>query len=131
MAHFSLAFELQRDCIELFDWPLCKVLLMNDRQFPWFILVPKIADVTEFVDLTEQEQQTYWQESILLSHKIKAQFMPDKLNIAALGNMVPQLHIHHIARYKTDLAWPAPVWGKCPAVAYSSDEIKLIRLKMA
>ncbi|NMM39977.1 HIT domain-containing protein [Pseudoalteromonas arctica] len=124
---FSLAPELARDCIELADWPLCKVLLMNDSQYPWFILVPRKANLKEIIDLSESEQVLLMQESAKLSRLLKKVLNPDKLNVAALGNMVPQLHIHHIARYKTDVAWPAPVWGKYPAVPYSEEQ--LARLK--
>ena len=124
---FSLAPELVRDCIELADWPLCKVLLMNDSQYPWFILVPRKANLKESIDLSESEQVLLMQESAKLSRLLKEVLNPDKLNVAALGNMVPQLHIHHIARYKTDVAWPTPVWGKYPAVPYSEEQ--LARLK--
>ncbi|MEM0514095.1 HIT domain-containing protein [Pseudoalteromonas sp. YIC-827] len=120
---FSLAPELQKDCIELADWPLCKLLLMNDSQYPWFILVPRKEGVTEIIDLTEQEQLMLMQESAQLSRLLQSVFNPDKLNIAALGNMVPQLHIHHIARYRSDIAWPKPVWGLHPAVLYSEQQI--------
>ncbi len=124
---FSLALELQRDCIELADWPLCKVLLMNDSQYPWFILVPRVADVKEIIDLSEELQITLLQESGKLSKLLQQVFSPDKLNIAALGNMVPQLHVHHIARFTTDPAWPAPIWGKLPAVPYSDEQIEQLR----
>ncbi|MAH28551.1 MULTISPECIES: HIT domain-containing protein [Pseudoalteromonas] len=124
---FSLAPELQRDCIELADWPLCKVLLMNDSQYPWFILVPRVADVKEIIDLSEELQITLLQESGKLSKLLQQVFSPDKLNIAALGNMVPQLHVHHIARFTTDPAWPAPIWGKLPAVPYSDEQIEQLR----
>ncbi|GGF09190.1 HIT domain-containing protein [Pseudoalteromonas gelatinilytica] len=124
---FSLAPELQRDCIELADWPLCKVLLMNDSQYPWFILVPRIAGVKEIIDLSEELQITLLQESGKLSKLLQQVFNPDKLNVAALGNMVPQLHVHHIARFTTDAAWPAPIWGKLPAVPYTDEQIAVLK----
>ncbi|PAJ73003.1 HIT family protein [Pseudoalteromonas sp. NBT06-2] len=123
---FELAPELKRDCIELADWPLCKVLLLNDSQYPWFILVPRQNDLKEIVDLSEQEQIVFIKESAMLSKLIQEVFNPDKLNVAAIGNMVPQLHIHHIARFKTDAVWPAPVWGKLPAKPYSNEQIGTI-----
>lgn len=126
-AAFLLAPELARDCIELVDWPLCKVLLMNDSQYPWFILVPRQAGLKESIDLTEQDQLVLMQESAKLSHLLKDVFSPDKLNVAALGNMVPQLHIHHIARFKNDAAWPAPVWGKHPAVPYENEQVAKLK----
>ncbi|MBU2969217.1 HIT domain-containing protein [Pseudoalteromonas sp. C2R02] len=120
---FELAPELKRDCIELADWPLCKVLLLNDSQYPWFILVPRQNDLKEIIDLSEQDQIVFIKESAILSKLIQEVFAPDKLNVAAIGNMVPQLHIHHIARFKNDVAWPAPVWGKFPAKPYSNEQI--------
>lgn len=115
---FKLDPKLSNDTFFVCDLTLCKVLLMNDSQFPWLILVPRIADVTEIIDLSEEDQSQLQRESAWVSKVLKVQFSPDKLNIAALGNMVSQLHIHHIARYKTDVAWPKPVWGLQPAIAY-------------
>ena len=108
---FELAKELQRDCIEIADWSLCKVLLMNDSQYPWFILVPKVEGARDIIDLSESEQNVLHLESRQLQHLIREVFSPYKLNVAALGNVVEQLHIHHIARYQDDIAWPKPVWG--------------------
>ncbi|WP_440053808.1 HIT domain-containing protein [Pseudoalteromonas sp. T1lg65] len=127
---FCLAKELQRDCIEIAHWPLCKVLLMNDNQYPWFILVPQVEGVKEIVDLSDAQQQTFWQESAKLSRLIKAVYNPDKLNVAALGNMVPQLHVHHIARYQTDVAWPKPVWGLFPAKPYTEAQLQQLRQRL-
>lgn len=126
---FELAPELKRDCIELADWPLCKVLLLNDSQYPWFVLVPRKPNLKEIIDLSQSDQIVYLKESAKLSKLIMQVFSPDKLNVAALGNMVPQLHIHHIARFTTDAAWPAPVWGKFPAKPYTDEQI--IALKKA
>jgi len=126
---FELAPELQRDCIALADWPLCKVLLMNDSQYPWFILVPRISGLKEIIDLTDIQQKTFWLESAKLSELLRDVFNPDKLNVAALGNMVPQLHVHHIARFTTDIAWPKPVWGLHSSIAYSDEQ--LVELKKA
>jgi len=100
---------------------------MNDSQYPWFILVPREAGLKEIIDLCEAQQVTLLRESAKLSKLLQQVFNPDKLNVAALGNMVPQLHIHHIARFKTDAAWPAPVWGKLPAVPYSDEQITSLK----
>ncbi|MEO2267120.1 HIT domain-containing protein [Pseudoalteromonas pernae] len=127
---FTLAPQLQNDCIELADWPLCKVLLMNDSQYPWFILVPRKEGLKEIIDLSEQEQIVLTQESAKLSCMLKTIFTPDKLNIAALGNMVPQLHIHHIVRFKEDAAWPKPVWGVLPSKPYTDDQVAKIKEAM-
>ncbi|WP_392344061.1 HIT domain-containing protein [Pseudoalteromonas prydzensis] len=124
---FSLAPELARDCIEVADWPLCKVLLMNDSQYPWFILVPRKAGLKESIDLDDVDQLMLMKESAKLSQLLKEVFNPDKLNVAALGNMVPQLHIHHIARFKSDAAWPAPVWGKFPSIPYTNEQVEQLK----
>lgn len=124
---FELHPQLAKDCIEVCDLQLCKVLLMNDQQYPWFILVPMKNDIKEVIDLTEAEQQLLWQESAKISHVLKDTFSPDKLNVAALGNMVPQLHVHHVARFTNDIAWPGPIWGVKPPVPYSADEIAKLK----
>lgn len=117
---FELHPQLEKDCIRVCELPMSLVLLMNDCQFPWLIQVPQIAGLTEIIQLDEEQQQTLWRESALLDRTLQALFQPDKLNLAALGNMVPQCHIHHIARFKHDLAWPGPVWGKVPSVPYEA-----------
>jgi len=118
--------QLARDCFIVGQFPLSVLLLLNDSQYPWFILVPQREGVSEIHQLSEPDQQQFIRESSLLSACVESEFKADKMNIAALGNMVPQLHIHHIVRYKTDPAWPAPVWGKLPAVAYhQTDAINL------
>lgn len=115
---FELHPRLAADCIVLGDFPLCRLLLMNDRQYPWFILVPRRSGVREIFQLDETDQALFWHESALLSKAVMQAFNGHKLNVAVLGNMVPQLHIHHVVRYEGDPAWPAPVWGKLPALPY-------------
>ena len=97
---------------------LSQVLLMNDARYPWLILVPRQGDITEPFELSEADQARFWQESMRLGQAIKAHFAADKINIAALGNQVAQLHVHHIVRFHVDAAWPGPVWGVGSAVAY-------------
>ena len=116
---FELHPRLAQDTLLVGDFPLCHLLLMNDANYPWFILVPRRADVREIFELANQDQQQLLKESSLLSKALNQLFQADKLNIAALGNMVPQLHIHHIVRYQTDQAWPNPVWGLFPAQPYA------------
>lgn len=116
---FKLDKRLDSDTHFVCDLPLCRVLLMNDSQFVWLILVPRIQDVTEIIELSEAQQQQLMVESTHVSRVLTSLFHPDKLNIAALGNVVSQLHIHHVVRYKHDIAWPNPVWGAQPAVAYT------------
>ena len=130
MDKFTLHPQLQQDCIELADFPLCKLLLSNDSHYPWFILVPKIVDVSEIFQLSWQDQQQLLNESSLLSEVLMQVFAGDKMNVAALGNMVPQLHIHHIVRFKADACWPDPVWGKEPAIAYTAEELAKIQLML-
>ncbi len=127
---FELAKEFERDSIWLADWPLCQLRIQNDANYPWFILIPRRAGSTEIIDLPEAEQSQLWRESAHLSRFLKTQFQAKKLNIAALGNMVPQLHLHHIVRYETDCAWPAPVWGKVAAVPYSTEALALIKQQL-
>jgi diadenosine tetraphosphate (Ap4A) HIT family hydrolase len=128
---FELAAAFERDSVWLADWPLCQLRLQNDANYPWFILIPRRAGMVEIIDLTEADQSQLWRESAHLSVFLKAEFQAKKLNIAALGNMVPQLHLHHIARYETDSAWPAPVWGKIAAVPYSAVALQQIKQKLA
>lgn len=98
---------------------LCYVLLMNDANYPWFVLVPDREGAREIYRLAEPDQAQLLRESGAMAAALDTVFQPDKLNIAALGNVVPQLHVHHIARFRSDPAWPAPVWGKVPAKPYN------------
>jgi len=123
--------QLEKDCFVIGQLPLCALLLINDANYPWFILVPQRENITEIHQLSEEDQQQLMRESSQLAVCIEKEFNADKVNIAALGNMVPQLHIHHIVRYKTDPAWPAPVWGKIEAVPYFDEEVKILRSHLA
>ena len=114
--------QLQNDCQLVGRFPLNHLLLMLDANYPWFILVPDRENIREIYQLDENDQRQLIAESTVLSRAISEQFGADKLNIAALGNLVPQLHIHHIVRYTDDAAWPAPVWGRHPAKPYSEDQ---------
>ena len=120
---FSLDPRLQQDTLAVGDFPLCRLLLMNDAQFPWFILVPRRADVSEVFDLDAADQLALWQETTALATVLKDGFAADKMNVAALGNMVSQLHMHVIVRRREDAVWPAPVWGKLPAQPYSEAQL--------
>jgi diadenosine tetraphosphate (Ap4A) HIT family hydrolase len=120
---FELHPRLEADCISIGSFPLCRLLLMNDANYPWFILVPQRASIREVFELSEDDQHQLLRESSALSRVISDHFNADKINVAALGNMVPQLHIHHIVRYESDPAWPAPVWGHAPAEPYSEEEL--------
>lgn len=121
---FKLDPQLDSDTFLVTDLALNRVLLMNDIQFPWCILVPRIANTVEITELTEHQRNALWQESDLVSRAMHIVFNPDKLNIGALGNVVSQLHIHHVARYHHDAVWPKPVWGQLPAKPYSVEQAK-------
>lgn len=123
---FQLHAQLEADTFVVGDLPLCQLLLMNDARFPWVILVPRRLDVSEVYDLPMQEQQMLWQESALVAEKLMQLTKADKMNLAALGNVVPQLHVHHVARFKTDAVWPKPIWGQGTAEPYSESDKQLM-----
>jgi diadenosine tetraphosphate (Ap4A) HIT family hydrolase len=127
---FSLHPQLAKDCLPLGSFRLCRLLLMNDAHYPWFILVPEREDVGEVYQLADADRHRLWDESAELSRALVAGFAPHKLNVAALGNQVPQLHVHHIVRYRHDPAWPNPVWGRVPPKPYYSAEIDKLRTLM-
>jgi len=112
--------QLAEDCLVVGKMPLCHLLLMLDANYPWFILVPDRDGIREIYELSDADQQQLLQESSRLGQALMQGFNGDKLNIAALGNVVPQLHVHHIVRYETDPAWPAPVWGRVAPRIYES-----------
>lgn len=125
---FELHPQLAADTFVIGDLPLCRVLLMNDARFPWVILVPRRKDISEIYDLSMQDQQILWQESALVAEKLMKLTEADKMNIAALGNVVPQLHLHHVARFQTDAVWPKPIWGQGAAEPYrESDKQQMLR----
>jgi diadenosine tetraphosphate (Ap4A) HIT family hydrolase len=120
---FQLHSRLQQDCVVLGRFELCQLLMMNDSQYPWFILVPQKAGITELYQLAQSDRQLLIEESSYLSENLAVLFQADKMNVAAIGNLVPQLHIHHVVRYQTDKAWPAPIWGKFNAIPYTEQQI--------
>ena len=122
-ALFQLHPRLKADSIQLGRFELCQLLLMNDNQFPWFILVPKKTGVKEIYQLSKADRLLLTEESNYLAENLALLYKADKLNIAAIGNLVPQLHIHHIVRYQSDKAWPAPVWGKFEAISYTETQL--------
>ena len=115
--------QLQQDCTVAAQLPLCQLLLMRDANYPWFILVPERENIIEIYQLSPEDQQQLMRESSYLAESLMQAFDADKINIAALGNVVPQLHIHHIVRYRHDPAWPSPVWGKLPPKPYSDQQV--------
>jgi diadenosine tetraphosphate (Ap4A) HIT family hydrolase len=127
---FVLDSRLQQDTVALGDFPLSRLLLMNDAQYPWFILVPRREDVSEIFQLAPDDQQQLWHEAASLAEVLKDTFQADKMNVANLGNVVSQLHVHVIVRRRDDAAWPGPVWGKHPPQPYSADALQALRGKL-
>jgi diadenosine tetraphosphate (Ap4A) HIT family hydrolase len=117
---WSLHPQLAADTVPVCDLTLSRLLAMNDANFPWLILVPRRAGVSEIIDLGD-EQSLLMDEISLVSWALKEETHCDKLNVAAIGNVVPQLHIHIVARRKDDAAWPKPVWGAVPRRDYEAD----------
>jgi diadenosine tetraphosphate (Ap4A) HIT family hydrolase len=128
---FELDPRLASDTIALGDFPLCRLLLSRDANYPWFILVPRRAGLTELCDLDAADQRQFLAESNFLCDRLRAWFRPDKLNVAALGNVVSQLHVHHIARFHDDPAWPAPVWGAVAARSYPVAELEGLKSRLS
>lgn len=122
MDNFKLHQQLAKDTITLGHYPLCRLLLAKDGNYPWLILVPQVDQITEFHHLSPAQQAQFLVESNEISKFLVDELQADKINIAAIGNMVPQLHIHHVARYKTDPSWPKPIWGQLPAIERSEQE---------
>ncbi|MDT8387091.1 MAG: HIT domain-containing protein [Thiogranum sp.] len=115
---FELDPRLAADSILIGRLPLSVLLLFNDARYPWYILVPQRAAIREVFQLSDADQQQLWRESATLARHLMQSFHADKINIGALGNLVPQLHVHHVARFSSDPAWPGPVWGHSPAQPY-------------
>jgi diadenosine tetraphosphate (Ap4A) HIT family hydrolase len=113
--------RLVADTLEVAELPLCGVRLMDDARYPWLILVPRVEGAVEILDLSDADQVRLYDEVRQCARALQAQTGADKLNIAALGNVVSQLHVHVIARFRDDDAWPKPVWGVHAAVRYDDD----------
>jgi len=121
---WSLHSRLKDHTIDIGDLPLCRVLVIKAAHYPWLLLVPRRADAVEIIDLDEVEQAQLMAEISRASRALKDITKCDKLNIAALGNLVPQLHVHIIARRSSDAAWPRPVWGVLPPLAHDAEEVQ-------
>jgi len=119
---WSLHPQLAKDTVPVGDLPLARVLLANDANYPWLILVPRLPDLVEITDLDPNEQNQLMNEIDDVARKLKSITECEKLNIAALGNQVPQLHVHIIARRRTDAAWPKPVWGVAAPLPYDQEK---------
>jgi diadenosine tetraphosphate (Ap4A) HIT family hydrolase len=130
MADWTLHAKLAADTEMLGDLPLSRVLVMNDANYPWLILVPRKPEITELVDLDDAEQAQLMTEVTRVARALREVTACHKLNIAALGNVVPQLHVHIIARFRHDTAWPNPVWRVVPARAYEGAELETLTTRL-
>jgi diadenosine tetraphosphate (Ap4A) HIT family hydrolase len=122
-AAFSLHPQLARDTAPVGDLALARVLAMNDANYPWLVLVPRRSGIVEIIDLDEAGRSRLMAEIAQVSAALKQLTACDKLNVAAIGNIVPQLHVHVVARRASDAAWPKPVWGAVPARPYAAGEL--------
>lgn len=122
-SRYELHPQLADDSIPVTEWPLCEVRLMDDANHPWLILIPRVPEAVELIELDANQRTQLSAEIDRAARALKAVFKPDKLNVAALGNLVPQLHVHVIARFHNDIAWPRPVWGAANARPYAPEEL--------
>ncbi|WP_299008268.1 HIT domain-containing protein [uncultured Shewanella sp.] len=120
---FELDKQLAKETIKIISLPLCDVLLSKEDIGPWLILVPRVDNKTELFQLTPKEQQQLLQESSLIGEMLKVEFNADKINVAAIGNIVSQLHVHHVARFYQDGIWPKPIWGNTCGQQMSDDKL--------
>ena len=121
---------LAKDCLEITDLKLSKLLLMNDSRYPWLILIPRRAAISEIHHLPTMDQQNLFSEITKIAKFLEEEFQLTKINIAALGNIVPQLHVHIVGRKSNDPAWPNPVWGHSPQIPYQEGESRKIITKI-
>jgi len=119
---FELHERLKQDTFAVGRLDISQLLLVNDRSLPWFILVPEREAVRELDELTREDRAAVVEELAVVSRILRRLYKPDKINVGALGNLVPQLHLHVIGRFTTDRAWPGPIWGTGPIEPYSADE---------
>lgn len=121
---FTLHDQLRRDTLPVCRMKLCLVQLMNDAQYPWLVLIPSAENITEIHELNEKQRKLLINEIAQAQRVLQHCFEPHKLNVGALGNMVPQLHVHVVARFREDPAWPGPIWGKLPARPYEDAALR-------
>lgn len=129
---FQLHPQLAADSYPLTTWPLCEVRVINDANYPWLVLIPRKPGLRDFDDLSGEDMVLAGEEIREASRALRQLYRPDKMNVAALGNQVPQLHIHVIARFQGDAAWPNPIWGVLQARPYSDEnDDRIVALKEA
>ncbi|KAA0972341.1 HIT domain-containing protein [Aureimonas fodinaquatilis] len=123
-AAFKLDSQLAAGTFFIGKLKLCRVFLMNDSRWPWLMLVPEIPDIIELTDLSAEDQAILIREADFTARLVQKQFSPDKMNIGSMGNIVPQFHLHIVARHKNDAAWPEPVWGFAGRIPYEPEEVE-------
>lgn len=128
---FTLHERLEADTAHIIDWPLCSILLMNDASYPWIVLVPRRHGVVEIHELDKDDREVLMEEIAQAARLLQNATKADKINVAALGNVVPQLHVHVIARFATDAAWPRPIWGVVPAQPFTADALAAEAVRLA
>ncbi len=116
---FTLHSRLEADSAHIIDLPICQLRLSLNASLPWLILVPTQPDLAELHDLTPTDRHKLMDEIALTSKALQSLFKPKKINVGMLGNIVSQLHIHVVARFTGDLAWPGPIWGRLPETTYT------------
>lgn len=131
MPDFALDQQLAADSLPVTELALSSVRLMRDANYPWLLLVPRRPGLVEIVDLTEPDRITLMEEIATVSQALRETVRSDKLNVAALGNSVPQLHVHVVARRRDDAAWPNPIWGAAPRRHYAEGEAEALAAKLA
>jgi diadenosine tetraphosphate (Ap4A) HIT family hydrolase len=119
--------RLVEDSYPITELPLCQLRLMDDSRYPWLVLIPRRRGVSEVFDLDDVDQCQLWREASRVGQAFKAMVGGDKLNVASLGNVVPQLHVHLVVRRQDDEAWPGPVWGQGEPRSHDLDELAAMR----
>lgn len=127
---FELDKRLAKDTVFIGNFQLSRVLLSKDSRYPWCILVPQVNDITESYQLSEQQQIQLCQESAWVASQLMATFKGDSMNVAALGNVVSQLHVHHVVRFDNDACWPGPIWGQGESTPYTQSDLESLALKI-
>lgn len=130
MNPFSLDERLARDSQSILELSLCDVRLSKDSRWPWLTLVPRRANVSEVFDLSQEDQQLLWAEQVMVAKALQSATHATKINIAAIGNVVRQLHVHVVARFEGDANWPGPIWGFGVAEPYSDIAFDAMKTKI-